>query len=137
MRDGSFFTESKITLQKWLILLYWWVREYPVSDAAEEAEVTRATGIQAYLYFTDVCTAKLLQAPILLGGPGIILQVDDSLYRHKPKVSLMRLYISILTLSHILWPSHHRTTVAELQQMKCGCLASWTPPNHQLWDSWR
>ena len=98
MRDSSFFTELKITLQKWLILLYWWVREYPVSDAAEEAEVTRATGIQAYLYFTDVCTAKLLQAPILLGGHGIILQVDDSLYRHKPKVSLMRLYSSILTL---------------------------------------
>ena len=93
VRDGSFFAKSKITLQKWLILLYWWVREYPVSDAAEEAEVTRATSVQAYQYFRDVCTAKLLQAPILLGGPGIIVQIDESLYRHKPKVSLMRLYM--------------------------------------------
>ena len=95
VRDGSFFAKSKITLQKWLILLYWWVREYPVSDAAEEAEVTRATSVQAYQYFRDVCTAKLLQAPILLGGPGIIVQIDESLYRHKPKVSLMRLYVAL------------------------------------------
>ena len=38
-RAGSFFSKSKLTLQQWLVLLYWWVREYPVTDAAEEARV--------------------------------------------------------------------------------------------------
>ena len=68
------------------------MREYPVSDASEEAEVTRTTGVQVYQYFRDVCTAKLLQAPILLGGPGIIVQIDESLYRRK--VSLVPVFLA-------------------------------------------
>ena len=35
LRVGSFFSKSKLTLQKWMVLIYWWVRDYPVSDAAE------------------------------------------------------------------------------------------------------
>ena len=60
---------------------------YPVSDASEEVQVTRVTAVQAYQYFRDVCSTKLLQHPILLGGLGIIIQIDESLYWHKPKVS--------------------------------------------------
>ena len=37
--EGSFFTKSRLTLQKWLILMYYWAREYPIRDAAKEAEV--------------------------------------------------------------------------------------------------
>ena len=51
IRDGSFFEKSKLTLQKWLILIYWWARQYPVTDAAEEAEVTKATAIQVLKYY--------------------------------------------------------------------------------------
>ena len=39
IREGSFFTKSRLTLQKWLILMYYWAREYSIRDAAEEAEV--------------------------------------------------------------------------------------------------
>ena len=83
---GSFFSKSKLTLQKWLLLLYWWVRQYPVSDAAEEAKVGRDTAIDAYQWFREVCTTKLLQ--IRLGGQGKVVQIDESLFRHKPKVCL-------------------------------------------------
>ena len=48
LRAGSFFSKSKLTLQWWLVLLYWWVREYPVSDAAEEAQVGVDTAINVY-----------------------------------------------------------------------------------------
>ena len=43
------------------------------------------TGIQVYQWFCDVCSAKLLQTSIKLGGPGVVVQIDESLYRHKPK----------------------------------------------------
>ena len=46
IRDGSFFSRSRLPLQKWLLLIYWWGRQYPVGDAMEEAEVTEATAIQ-------------------------------------------------------------------------------------------
>ena len=51
---GVFFEKSKLFLQKWLILLHWWIREYPVTDAAEEAKVTETTAIQVYQYFRDI-----------------------------------------------------------------------------------
>ena len=89
LRDRSFFEKSKLTLQKWLVLMHWWSREYPVTDAAEEAKVTEATAIQAYQYFRDICSWRLVthDSPIMLGGPGVVVQIDESMFMHTQKVS--------------------------------------------------
>ena len=87
LRAGSFFSKSKLPLQKWMVLIYWWVRDYPVSDAAEEAHVGRDTTINVYQWLREVCTTKLLSMPIQLGAPGKVVQIDESLFRHKPKVN--------------------------------------------------
>ena len=87
LRAGSFFSKSKLPLQKWLVLLYWWIRQYPVGDAAEEAKVSRETAINVYQWLRETCSTKLLSSPIVLGGPGKTVQIDESLFRHKPKVS--------------------------------------------------
>ena len=100
LHDGSFFSKSKMTLQQWLLLLYWWVREYPVTDAAEEAKVGRNTAINVYQWLREVCTTNLLQTSIQLGGPGTIVQIDESLFRHKPKVYYTDLYKHIVLESH-------------------------------------
>ena len=86
LRVGSFFSKNKLTLQKWLVLIYWWVRDYPVSDAAEKAQVVINTAINVYQWLREVCSAKLLGMSIQLGGPGKVVQIDESLFRHKPKV---------------------------------------------------
>ena len=83
IRNKSFFSKSKLPLQKWLLLLYLWAREYRVSDAAEEAEISLRVAIE---WLREVCTAKLLQTQMILGGPGVVVQIDESLFRHKPKV---------------------------------------------------
>ena len=91
LRDRSFFEKSKLTLQKWLVLMHWWSREYPVTDAAEEAKVTEATAIQAYQYFCDIdiCSWRLVthDSPIMLGGPSVVVQIDESMFKHMQKVS--------------------------------------------------
>ena len=38
-----------------------------------------------YQYFWDVGSAKLLNTPAQLGGPGVVLQIDESLFNHKSK----------------------------------------------------
>ena len=87
IREGSFFSKSRLTLQKWLILMYMWAREYPVKDAAEEAEVQEKTAIDLYQWLREVCSTRLIaDGPVVLGGPGSIVQIDESLFRHKPKV---------------------------------------------------
>ena len=91
LRDGSFFNKSKLPLQKWLIVMYWWIRQYPVTDAAEEARVSRETAINVYQWLREVCTTTLINTPIILGGPQKVVQIDESLFRHKPKVRSCKL----------------------------------------------
>ena len=45
--------------------------------------------IDIYQWLREVCSNKLLQSPIILGGPGVVVQIDESQFRHKPKVKLM------------------------------------------------
>ena len=75
-----------MSLQKWLLIIYLWARDYPVIDAAQEVEITKTSAIDVFQWLREVCTTKLLQNQIILGGPGTIVQIDESLFRHKPKV---------------------------------------------------
>ena len=86
IRDGSFFSKSKLTLQKWLLMLHLWALDCPVTDAMDQAEIDSRTAVDIYQWLREICTTKLLQAPIILGGPGAVVQIDESLFRHKPKV---------------------------------------------------
>lgn len=87
IREGSFFSKSRLTLQQWLLLIYWWARQYPVTDAAKETNVDKGTACDVYRWLREVCSTRLLRTRIVLGGPGVIVQIDESLYRHKPKVT--------------------------------------------------
>jgi len=79
-----------MTLQQWLLLIYLWAREYPVTDVAEEAEVDKGTAIDVFQWLREVCSTKLIQTPILLGKTVSAVQIDESLFRHKPKVTSMQ-----------------------------------------------
>ena len=54
--------------------------------AAVEAEVTEVTSCQVYEWLREVCSTTLIQTSIILGGSGVIVQIDESQFRHKPKV---------------------------------------------------
>jgi len=86
IREGS-FSKSKLSLQKWLFLLILWAKDTPITDVIDDAEIDNCTGIDIYQWLREVCSTKLLQSPIILGGPETIVQVDESLFRHKPKAS--------------------------------------------------
>ena len=86
IRIGSFFSRSKLPLQKWLIAILWWSREYPVCQMAHEAEIGEDTACDIYQWLREVCSTHLLQTPIVLGGSGVVVQVDESQFKHKPKV---------------------------------------------------
>lgn len=86
IRAGSFFSKSKLTLKQWMIGVLWWSREYPVSMFYEEAEVSEHPAIDIYQWLRQVCSTTLQQTPIVLGGTGVIVQIDESQFRHKPKV---------------------------------------------------
>ena len=66
--------------------MLWWTRAYPVTLMAQEAEIGENTACDIYQWLREVCSTKLLGSPIILGGPGVIVQLDESQFKHKPKV---------------------------------------------------
>ena len=80
LRAGTFVEQSHMQLRQWIVLMYWWAREYPVKDAADEAEVDEKTAIQIYQFCRDICSWRLLNRdpPLLLGGQGVVVQIDES-----------------------------------------------------------
>ena len=58
-----------------------------MTDYIDEVEVDRHSAIDIYQWLRDVCTTRLLRDPlIVLGGQRVVVQVDESLFRHKLKV---------------------------------------------------
>ena len=88
IREGSFIQKSRMTLKQWLLLLHLWAKNDSVTSVAEDVEVSHPNATDAFQWLGEVCSTKVLQNPIQLGGPGKIIQIDESLFRHKPKVSL-------------------------------------------------
>ena len=86
IRDHSFFTKSRITQQKWVLLVYCWAGNYSLTDAAEESQIDAGTAVDIFQWFQDVCSTKHLQTPIILGRQGIVVEIIESLFCHKPKV---------------------------------------------------
>ena len=89
IRHGSFFAKSRLPLKKWMLLLHFWLQQFPVTTAALDADIHKSTAIDVYQWFREVCTTTLLNTPIVLGGTGAIVQIDESLFRHKPKVGII------------------------------------------------
>ena len=88
LRNGPFFEKSKkLSLKTCLQLLHHWCMDMPVTKAAKQANISEKRCIDVYQWFQDVCTTKLLSTSIILGGPGIVVQVDESLFTHSPKVT--------------------------------------------------
>ena len=86
LREKSFLLKSRLTLQQWMPLLFFWTDEESVFKAAKHAKVSEVTSINVYQWLREVCSECLLRdGPPLLGGPRKVVQVDESCFRHKPK----------------------------------------------------
>jgi len=51
----------------------------------KKPKLGRDTAIDVYQWFREVCSMELIQTPIRLGSPGKVVEIDESLFRHKPK----------------------------------------------------
>ena len=79
IRAGSFFERSHITLDAWLYVIYLWSQGTKVNSVERQVQIGERTVIQMFQYLRDVCSTKLLSTP------GVIVQIDESLFNHKSK----------------------------------------------------
>ena len=58
-----------------------------VCIAALQAEISEVTAVDVYQFCRDVCSTRLINdGPTMLGGNGVVVQIDESLFVHKCKV---------------------------------------------------
>ena len=72
-------------MNKLLHCIYLWSLETPIVSASTQLGVSEQTLVDQYNFLREVCSAALLRNPVLLGGPGRIVQIDESMFAHKPK----------------------------------------------------
>ena len=96
-------------------MLWLWAREYPVTKANGEAEIGCPAAVDIYQWLCEVCSTKLIQSLVILGEPGEFVQVDELLFRHKPKI--INKHIKYSTLHNVPSMQHNRGR----------------PPHEQIW----
>ena len=113
IRNESFFSKSKLPLQTWLQLMHHWSMDMPVTQAAKQAKISEKRCIDIYQYMRDVCSTKLLSAPIILGGPGTVVQIDESLFVYNRRVGTNHFTFPYTCYPHAewSWPSTGTRTV--------------------------
>ncbi len=85
IRSGSFYDKSRLTLQQWMIIMFFWAEEIPVTNTARYGTVIEKTCVDMYGWFRDVCSRRLINdGPIKLGGRNVVVQIDESCFSNKP-----------------------------------------------------
>ena len=62
-----------------------WALETSIVSATAQLAVAAKTLVDFYNFLREVCSTALIRNPVQLGGPGRIVQIDESLFAHKLK----------------------------------------------------
>ena len=79
IRDGSFTAGSYLSLEKLILIIFHWCFGVRLTSSMKMLSLGEHAIVDWHQFLRDECTWKLLQAPILLGGPGTIVEIDESL----------------------------------------------------------
>lgn len=77
---NSFFENLHFPLYKYIFIFYYWASQTPLHIAVEHLGISLVSLISHYNFCRDICSWKLIQQPIRLGGPGIVVQIDESVF---------------------------------------------------------
>lgn len=78
-RAGSFWQNFNLPLAKLLQLAFFWSYNIPNKTCEDFTGLHIQAVIQWYQYFRDVCSHYLVQNPIMIGDPNVIVELDQSL----------------------------------------------------------
>lgn len=85
IRSESFLSDISIELKDVIKVLWKFSNETQVKDIVEEVGCSKNGILHMYVKLRHICTQFIANKNIQLGGPGAIVQIDESMFRHKPK----------------------------------------------------
>ena len=72
-------------LTTWIHIIYLWSIEASNKQGNQLTGIRKGTITNAYACIREICDRYLQKYPIQFGGPGVIVQIDESLFSHKAK----------------------------------------------------
>ncbi|XP_067046013.1 uncharacterized protein [Acropora muricata] len=85
IRSGSFFEGSNIMLSSWLHLMFLWVIQISGGRIAGLPSLSNPTVVRALGELRKICSNKVLNAGIKIGGLGKTVEIDESKFGAKRK----------------------------------------------------
>ena len=85
VRSGSFFEGSNIMLSCWLHLMFLWAIQISGSRIARLTSLSKPTVVRALGELRTICSNKVLNAGIKIGGLGKTVEIDESKFGAKRK----------------------------------------------------
>ena len=85
IRSGSFFEGSNIPLSTWLHLMFLWAIKVSGSNIARMTSLSKPTVIRALSDLRTICSNKMLNADMKIGGVGKTVEIDESKFGAKRK----------------------------------------------------
>ena len=79
----SFFAGSKLPLIKLVDCIYWWSRQLKQSDVSVETGISVKSLIDWHNFIRDVCCQYLLDHPVMMGGPGAVVEINESKFMYQ------------------------------------------------------
>ena len=79
IRQNSFLANSHLKLEQFTLLLYLWCQETSNKAAMSMLGLSSATVVDWYNLFREICSQYLIRHRQQIGGPGVIVEIDESL----------------------------------------------------------
>ena len=84
VRKGTWFMGGTLSLKTILLFIYAWVEELAsVKFCGKELGISHGTAVDYSNYMREVCAEDLIRHPVQVGGPGKIVEIDETVYSRR------------------------------------------------------
>ena len=85
LRTETFFSQFSLSLAVILEVCYRWICDFKQTQILDQVAISKKSLVKLISKLRNQCSEFLHRTPVKLGGDGVIVQIDESLMRHKPK----------------------------------------------------
>jgi transposase-like protein len=84
VRQDTWLQGSKLTYRKIILFVYCWSQELTsIKFCDNELDIKKSAVVDWNNYLREVCAFVLLNNPVVIGGPGTTVEIDESLFTRR------------------------------------------------------